>query len=294
MKFDIIKQEVIDIAKVLTPLRYPGGKSSIYGLVNKIIEDNNINDFTYVEPYAGGFGLGIKLLLDGTANRVIINELDYSIYSFWYSVVNHTVALCELIYNTPITIEEWHIQKHIFENPNLFSVLQVGFSTLFLNRCNRSGILKAGPIGGFNQNGNYLIDCRFNKDTIINRIQAIAEHRDRIEIYNLDAIDLIENHLINRNDNLFINFDPPYVSQGSGLYINYYVENDHIELSNVIRDNLNNVFWMITYDDHPLIHQCYEEYQITNFKLNYSAQTKRVGTELLILNNNLNYIIDEP
>jgi putative adenine-specific DNA methyltransferase len=42
-----------------------------------------------------------------------------------------------------------------------------------MNRTNRSGILKAGVIGGKNQNGTYKIDARFNKNSIIERIKKL-------------------------------------------------------------------------------------------------------------------------
>ncbi|WP_243122397.1 hypothetical protein [Clostridium septicum] len=59
--------------------------------------------------------------------------------------------------------------KVIQENKENESLLSLGFSTLFLNRTNRSGIIKAGVIGGKEQNGNYKLDCRFNKEEIIKK-----------------------------------------------------------------------------------------------------------------------------
>lgn len=70
--------------------------------------------------------------------------------------------------------------------------LSLAFSTLFLNRTNRSGIIKAGVIGGKNQDGNDKMDCRFNKNDIINRIELIAAKASRIKVYNYDAIEFIE------------------------------------------------------------------------------------------------------
>src|SRR5699024_1287296 len=106
----------------------------------------------------------------------------------------------------------------------------LGFSTLFLNRTNRSGIIKAGVIGGLKQNGNYLIDCRFNKETITSRIRNIAAHSENIRIFNLDAIDFI-NKEIKRTRRSLTFFDPPYYKKGPNLYTNFYTHEDHVELA---------------------------------------------------------------
>lgn len=71
-------------------------------------------------------------------------------------------------------------------------MLHLGFSTFFLNRTNRSGILKAGVIGGYEQTGNYKIDARFNKEDLIKRIERIADYSDRIHLTNEDAVTLVQ------------------------------------------------------------------------------------------------------
>ena len=52
--------------------------------------------------------------------------------------------------------------KKIMEN---YSNFEIGFRH-FTNGTNRSGIIDKGRTWGINQNGNYKIDCRFNKGTI--------------------------------------------------------------------------------------------------------------------------------
>ena len=93
-----------------SPLRYPGGKNKLAPFVAKICLDNCINEH-YVEPYAGGASVALFLLFEGYVNRVTINDKDRSIYAFWYSVLNHTTQLCNLIDKTPINIENWDSSK---------------------------------------------------------------------------------------------------------------------------------------------------------------------------------------
>src|SRR6187402_572761 len=98
-----------------SPLRYPGGKNKLSGFLAKICIDNNI-DGHYIEPYCGGSSVALFLLLEGYVTQISINDKDLSIYSFWYSVLNETDALCNFIRATDITIENWEIQKAIQNN----------------------------------------------------------------------------------------------------------------------------------------------------------------------------------
>ena len=145
-----------------SPLRYPGGKNKLSAFIAKICIDNNI-DGHYVEPYCGGSAVALFLLLEGFVKKISINDKDRSIYAFWYSVLNYTDQFCNLIQNAELTIKEWRVQQDIQKNKEEEGLLSLGFSTFYLNRTNRSGIINAGVIGGVNQNGNYLIGCRFNK-----------------------------------------------------------------------------------------------------------------------------------
>ncbi len=111
------------------------------------------------------------------------------------------------------------------------NLLNLGFSTLFLNRTNRSGIIKAGVIGGKEQKGEYKLDCRFNKADIIQKIRYIAAHKNDIVLYNLDTEDLIRNVINNLEHKSFIFFDPPYYNKGATLYTNFYKHEDHVSLA---------------------------------------------------------------
>ena len=138
-----------------SPLRYPGGKRKLYGFFSQLIKVNNLDKGVYAEPFAGGAGLALKLLFKGDVGHIFINDIDKSLHAFWESVLNHTADLCELINVTPVNMEIWYLQQSIQMNPGEASTLELGFSTFYLNRTNRSGILKGGVIGGKDQAGSY-------------------------------------------------------------------------------------------------------------------------------------------
>lgn len=262
-----------------TPLRYPGGKTKIFKQVKKLIETNFPNPPRYCEGFMGGAGLSLKLLFEGVVSEIHVNDLDDAIYSFWVSCLDFNNQLVRLINETDITIDEWHKQKTIYQNPINYTVLEKGFSTLFLNRTNRSGIMIAGPIGGKKQDGNYKLDCRFKKKGIIDILNKIYDYRDKIHVYNLDAKDFIA-QIDKTYDDVFIYLDPPYISKGPELYKNSFKLVDHEELKETVA-KLNNK-WFITYDDHPDVERIYGEYNQQKFNLTYTADTVKKGTEIAI------------
>ncbi|QIC08419.1 DNA adenine methylase [Brevibacillus sp. 7WMA2] len=274
-----------------SPLRYPGGKYKLYRFISRLVANNNCS--TYVEPFAGGSALSFALLFNGVVKRIIINDYDYSIYCFWDSVLNRTDDFIRLIQNTPITIDEWHHQKLIRENVYDHEELNVGFSTFFLNRVNRSGIIdKAGPIGGLEQTGNYLIDCRFNKADLIKRILRISEYKDAIKIFNMDAMDFIESE-ITKTRNSFTFFDPPYYKKGRGLYTNFYNHGDHDNLAKTINNTMANRKWIVTYDTTSEIKQMYSKYDSITFNLSYTLQEKKNGSEYMFFSKKTNRLDNE-
>ena len=269
-----------------SPLRYPGGKGKIVPYFKQVIKDNLLLDCTYVEPYAGGASVALSLLLDGYVSKIIINDIDKSIYAFWYSVLNDTEKLCKLIHDTPITVEIWRKQKSKQRNKDKCGLLELGFSTFFLNRTNRSGILEAGVIGGVNQTGKWKIDVRYNKEDLINRIRLIATYRSRIELHNSDAAKLIK--LLGKRlpKNTLFYFDPPYFVNGKNLYLNYYLDEDHKKLSEVILA-LKGQNWVLTYDNVKPIKNLYLAHRQKKYNLRYRAALTEIGQELMIFSHDL-------
>lgn len=272
--------------KTMSPLRYPGGKSTLYSYTKNIIEKNNLAGCTYIEPFAGGSSLALELLMNNIVSKLVLNDFDPCIYAFWNTVLNNADELINLIETTPINIKEWYKQKEVQLNYTEYTQLDVAFSTLFLNRTNRSGILKAGPIGGKNQDGNYRLDCRFNREDIISRIRKIQKYRSRIHFHNYDVREFLRHIVSRQKKNCFIFFDPPYYKNGPELYINFFNHDDHLELSKYIK-NMNKP-WLLTYDNSTEIRKMYEGENFIEYELQYSAQIKYKGIELMYQSTLLN------
>lgn len=273
-----------------SPLRYPGGKNKLAKFIAKICFDNNINGH-YIEPYAGGASVALYLLLENKVSQITINDFDRSIYAFWHSAIKDTKNLCSLIERTEINIESWRNAKDVQRNKEKARLLDLGFSTLFLNRTNVSGILNGGLIGGKSQNGKYRMDCRFNKNDLINKIVTIAKHKKRIHLFNLDALDLIKIIQLksqNSQRSIFY-FDPPYYLKGQSLYINYYKHEDHEEVSRAIR-GIKNLDWIVSYDNTPAIKDIYRWVSAERqkeYSLLHTALSAREGKEILFFSKNI-------
>lgn len=268
----------------LSPLRYPGGKNKTYNYVRHLIEINGLT--SYIEPFAGGAAVALRLLVNNDVNRIIINDYDRGIYALWNSILTRPQELIRLIENTPINMDQWYIQREVQGSKDTADELALAFSTLFLNRTNRSGIIKAGVIGGVNQNGPYRLDCRFNRNTIINRINLIAQHSDRIKVCNYDAKDFIEAEIKHTRNSLTF-FDPPYYDKGPALYTDFYNHKDHLELAKVIKSKMRNRYWILTYDIAQEIENLYGSYEFERYQLNYSIAKPTKGQEFMFFSNKI-------
>jgi len=267
-----------------TPLRYPGGKTQLTPLVVDLLQSNDLYGGIYAEPFAGGAGVAWRLLLNGDMSEVWLNDVDPAIFSFWDTVVQRPDEICERILKTEITIGEWERQRLILKDSNVSST-DMAFATLFLNRTNRSGILKGGVIGGKAQSGVYKLDCRFNRMDLIHKIQRISVYREVIKISRLDAGECLKKWSKQLPRRALLNIDPPYFTQGKDLYLSFYKPEDHAGLAQIIRRI--SIPWMLTYDDATEIRTLYEGLPIYRKSLIYSAQVKRRASELLVLSPSL-------
>lgn len=270
------------MTKSFSPLRYPGGKGQMYDTIVQILQDNHLENCNYIEPFAGGAGVALKLLSNGIVKSITLNNFDLSIYAFWYSILYDTERFIRKIITVEINMQEWKKQRIIQLEKENVPLFDLGFSTFFLNRTNRSGIIKGGVIGGKNQDSFYKMDCRFNKKRLIALIEKISTLKDKITIYNLDAEDFI---IQVKQKNSFYFIDPPYFCKGKQLYTNFFKPEDHLSLFKTIQKNLKNRSWIVTYDKCDEIYQIYKKQKYRIMSLNYSAQNKKKAEEYMFYKN---------
>ena len=259
-----------------SPLRYPGGKGKLAEFMKYMIDQLGHSGGTYIEPFAGGAGIAIELLLRGVVSKIVINDYDKGIWSFWKAVLTETDRFIAELAVVPLTMEEWYRQRDICLTRNDKYSFELGFATFYMNRTNRSGIIKGGVIGGMDQSGSWKMDARFNREELIRRIESIAERKSDIKLYNKDINSFITRYIPLYEENTLVYFDPPYFKKGKQLYMNY-VKCD----------------WIITYDDASEIEDIYRDYSMRLYDLNYSVSSKCKASELMIFKEGIEVPYDE-
>lgn len=267
----------------VSPLRYPGAKSVLSETMAQIVSYNYFYN-VFVEPYFGGGSVGLYLLLNGYINKLVINDLDSDVYSFWESVLYRTDEFITLVEHVPLNVNTWKGLKEVFKKHDPNDRLLLGLATLYLNRTCRNGILNAGIIGGYEQKGKYKMDCRFNKTQIIWKIQEIAAQKDHIELYFDDGAKLIHNLTLDENSMIYC--DPPYIKNGNTLYGVFFSDEDHEALRDALKETNSN--WILSYDDTPKIRDWYKDYNIQELSWKYGTTNGKNGKELLVLSKNIN------
>ncbi|MFI0108307.1 DNA adenine methylase [Streptomyces globisporus] len=271
--------------RYISPLRYPGGKARLAPYVAHLLARQRPRPKAYAEAFAGGAGAALRLLIDNEVEHIYINDLDPGVASLWRCIFNHTEDLIDLVSHEEVSIEAWHRHAEIYRTPKGRNDLELGFSTFFLNRCNRSGILRARPIGGLDQTGDWKIDARFNRINLAERIRNLGTYSNRVTLSEIDARAFIKS-LERQSDDVLLYVDPPYLVQGDRLYMDSLAENDHEELSALLRSTP--LRWLLTYDaDKRITEQLYKGFRCVEFSILHTAQIQRTGAEYAIFGNQL-------
>lgn len=274
------------MSRYKTPLRYPGGKQKLAPFIREIICENSLHGGHYVEPYAGGAGVAIELLLSGEMERIHLNDSCPGVYAFWQSVLSNSDELCRRISRASMTIDEWRRQQYIFLHQSEFEQIDVGFSVFYLNRCNRSGILSAGVIGGLKQDGEWKMDARFPRNELICRVEAIASRKSAITIKNWDAEKFILKYVPKLPENTLVYCDPPYFRKADRLYLNHYKPEDHARIAQVIQQ-VTKRHWVVSYDGAQEILKHYSLRRSFLYSLQYNAAKAYKGTEVFFFSDSL-------
>lgn len=270
------------VSRFVSPLRYPGGKRQLTAFVAHLIGRQPKPPTRYIEPFAGGAGVALGLLIGEHVDEVLLNDLDRGVAAFWRAVFQRTDDLIGVIRSTATSIEEWHVQRDRYVT-GCADDLELGFATFFLNRTNRSGIIGARPIGGLGQSGAWSMDARYNKEDLVGRIQRIARYRSRVMVCEEDGIDVARREV--QNADTFVYADPPYLERGGELYLNALGWTDHARLAAYLRGASG---WLVTYDSDPRVPgELYPGLRCAVFDISHTAARQHVGREHAVFSNSL-------
>lgn len=276
-------------------LRYPGSKRRMIPAIRQLINENVPPPVKLlVEPFCGGSSVSLGLLETGTVERVLLADFDPLIAAFWQVALKDTDWLIKAMHKEPVTVERWDHWRAT--RPR--GVRNRALKCLFLNRTTFSGILggHAGPIGGRAQK-TYPIDCRFNKDSLEERllnIQGLHREGRILDVYEarfqetFRRADALVRELGYSSDSVAYYLDPPYVEKASDLYDRPFTERDHRQLAAYLGTTDR---WVLSYDKEPLAMDLYRtmsgvhSYRVTHDYTASGARERPVpGREIIFTN----------
>lgn len=242
--------------KRLSPLRYPGGKSKLIDYLYSTFSQKKLK--TFVEPFAGGASVGFALLDSGLIEKLILNDLDKGVYNLYMTILEDAEYLIQKLQSeSPTHSDYFEFRKNALNNFEGVDSKESAWQFLVVNRLAYSGIAKANPLGGKNGSNKDLLS-RWSPEGLIKRIKTIHKYKSQIEVYNMDALELIEEAFWDEDATLLI--DPPYFLKGKDLYNKAYDTKDHDMLCCLL-DSLYmgcpGADIILTYDDHKYIEEIY-------------------------------------
>lgn len=284
----------------VSPLRYPGGKARMAAFLGEVY-DQQIGPMDieiWMEPFAGGAGVGLTLLDQKLVEEVWLAEMNPALAAFWRAVVDQGDQLADQVEHLTPNLALWQASTDLLKaaaDGDQLDDLQLGLAAFIVNRCSRSGIVnhRAGPIGGKRQDGRWTVASRFNAGDLADRIRHIHEMPGRIRVIEEDGIE----HIAELNDSgigdeLMLFVDPPYIREGNRLYANGMSAADHQRLADAL--NSCQTPWLLTYDDEPTVaNDLYPHRRILGYEIPNTANRQRIACEYAVLSDNL-FVAPEP
>lgn len=264
-----------------SPLRYPGGKLWLVDYIEHVLDENNLRPRLFIEPFAGGASVALSLLARDKVETIGLVDRDPLIAAFWDTVFHDADWLIEKIKTVDVTLERWRHYKAAIPIDSRERAL----ACLFLNRTSYSGILapRAGPIGGQAQTSHYTIDCRFPRDTLIERIERLAAWAGRVAFVRHGSWEEGIAHvsrLLGANatqlsgSDVFYYLDPPFFQKAERLYTHYFRDADHRRLCDALTGLKEH--WVLSYDACDDVEALYRDVgNRVYLDLSYSTATAR-------------------
>lgn len=226
-----------------TVFRYPGAKNRLLPQIMPFIEKSLQQTWCFYDAFVGGGSVLLEVAEKYPDIQLFANDKDFFVYCFWYIMSQEDdydiKFLKELVKQKPTIDLYYQLRTDAPRNS-----VEAAYRAIFFNRTSFSGDMRrtASPIGGKNQNSKYTVDCRYNADKIIKKLDRIHELlAGRTEVTTFDI-----NQYPGLESNCTVYLDPPYWHAGKMLYHEFMKDEEHIQLSENLK---NKKHWIMSYDN---------------------------------------------
>lgn len=245
---------------IVSPLRYPGGKSRAVKRIKELIP----HFVEFREPFVGG-GSVFFHLKQLFPNRIFwINDKYKELITFWQQSQ-------DFLDDVLLVVKQWKKEftngKKLFyflkENKNKFDKVEIAAMFFVFNRITFSGTTEAG---GYSE---HAFKKRFT-DSSIERLKKVGCVLEQVKITNFDYKDLI----FAEGESVFLFLDPPYSkNKKSALYGkngNLHKGFDHKRFARMLRECPHK--WLLTCDDSPYIKEIFSFANVADWNLTYGMR----------------------
>ena len=196
------------MAKVRSPLRYPGGKTRA---IKKIMPHVPADIREYREPFVGGGSVYFAMwnTFGSRLDRYWINDIDPDLYHFWRFARDDNTRLADKVTAMRDDADDGRaLYKYLKDNDNLPTDFDRAVRFFIMNRITFSGVMDAG---GYSKQA---FERRFTASSI-DRLRNIERGLAGTKITNADYTEVLEAE----GEDVFIFLDPPYLANSdSRLY----------------------------------------------------------------------------
>jgi DNA adenine methylase len=256
--------------KILTPLRYPGGKSRAI----KHIDNRLPRDFSeYREPFIGGGSIFLYLKQFNNSAKYRINDKYYNLYCFWKTLRDRGDEMVKFLSDIREKYPTEESCSEIFKTAKKDIASADDFTKgcyfFLLNKCSYSGLTETGTFSPQASVSNFSKSC-------INYLSEVSPMLKGVDITNEDYSSLLSND----GDNVYIFLDPPYdilvKSKNNALYGKDGEHHKHFNHEKFYADvDACTHKWSITYNYSQVLIDRWKKYNCIEWKLKYGMQWEK-------------------
>jgi len=267
------------MAKLKTPLRYPGGKSRAIKYLSQHLPQFE----SYREPFLGGGSMALYVTQTFPRTEVWVNDLYRPLYCFWRALQRHGKQLSSDLRALKTELgESPDAHREAFDNAkdalDSDDVYNVGFNFYIVNKCSFSGLSESSSFSEQASRQNFTFRG-------IDRLPFVSELIQMWRITNKDYTELLY------GQDSFVFLDPPYDIKTSlyGKRGNMHKGFDHEMFAAQCCNSQQKC--MITYNSDIFVKERFPNWYQKDWDLTYTMRSTGTYTrdqkerkELLLLN----------